>query len=105
MSDAGPLIALGRLDLLSLLEALFAEVQVPEQVLRECAARPGNDDALRIVDALSRGWLTPCRSDPIIDETLGRGERVAIARALKSVRVCWPTTKVHDVTPKRWASL
>ena len=37
VSDSGPLICLGRLDLLRLLPALFAEVQVPEPVLRECA--------------------------------------------------------------------
>lgn len=83
VSDAGPLISLGRLDLLGLLPGLFAEVQVPAQVLQECAARPGNDDFTRIMVAVSRGWLTPCNAVPIKDKTLGQGERAAIARALE----------------------
>ena len=33
VSDAGPLISLGRMDLLPLLGALFAEVQVPDAVV------------------------------------------------------------------------
>ena len=60
VSDSGPLICLGRLDRLSLLPALLADVQVPDQVLRECAARPGNDDAARINAAIANGWLKPC---------------------------------------------
>ena len=48
VSDAGPLISLGRLDLLGLLGELFAEVQVPDIVLEECLARPANVDAERI---------------------------------------------------------
>ena len=40
VSDAGPLISLGRLDLIGLLSALFAKVLVPEAVIRECLARP-----------------------------------------------------------------
>ena len=35
VSDAGPLISLGRLDLIGLLGALFAKVLVPEAVIRE----------------------------------------------------------------------
>lgn len=82
VSDSGPLICLGRLDRLSLLPALFADVQVPDQVLRECAARPGNDDAARINAAIANGWLKPCGSPALADGPLGRGERAAITRAL-----------------------
>ncbi len=82
VSDSGPLICLGRLDLLSLLPALFADVQVPDQVLRECAARPGNDDAARINAAIANGWLKPCGLQTLADGPLGRGERAAITRAL-----------------------
>ena len=39
VSDAGPLIWLGRLGLLSLRPALFAKVQVPQQGLNECLVR------------------------------------------------------------------
>jgi predicted nucleic acid-binding protein len=82
VSDAGPLICLGRLDLLRLLPALFAEVQVPDPVLHECTSRWQSPDAARIGAALALGWLTPCGSQQVIGGTLGRGERAAIARAL-----------------------
>lgn len=82
VSDSGPLICLGRLDLLRLLPALFADVQVPDWVLRECAARPGNDDAARINAAIANGWLMPCGLQAMVDGPLGRGERAAMARAL-----------------------
>ena len=82
VSDSGPLICLGRLDLLMLLPALFADVQVPDPVLRECAARPGNNDAARINAAITNGWLKPCGAQAMADGPLGRGERAAIARAL-----------------------
>ncbi len=82
VSDAGPLICLGRLDLLKLLPALFAEVQVPEQVLQECSSRPQSADAARILTAVDQGWLMPCGPQPAPEGPLGRGERAAIARAL-----------------------
>ncbi len=82
VSDAGPLICLGRLDLLRVLPALFAEVQVPDRVLVECTSRWQSPDAARIAAAVAQGWLTACGPQQMIDGTLGRGERAAIARAL-----------------------
>ncbi|MCZ2089404.1 MAG: DUF3368 domain-containing protein [Burkholderiales bacterium] len=82
VSDSGPLICLGRLDLLHLLTNLFTEVQVPEQVLQECAARPKSADSTRIADAVAQGWLLPCGPQPLPAGPLGRGERAAIAPAL-----------------------
>ena len=83
VSDAGPLIALGRLDLLHLLPALFAQVQVPQAVITECMARPQNADASRIQLALDQQWLTPCDTAPISIPGSDLGERAAIARALE----------------------
>ena len=83
VSDSGPLIALGRLDLLALLPALFAQVQVPQEVLIECLARPANADAARIQAAVAQGWLTPCTATPIAQRGLDIGERAAIARAVE----------------------
>ena len=40
VADAGPLIALGRIDALQLLPRLFARVEVTETVVAECLARP-----------------------------------------------------------------
>ena len=83
VSDAGPSIALGRLDLLHLLPELFAQVQVPSAVLAECMARPQNADAIRIRLAVAQQWLTPCDAIPITMQGLDLGERAAIARALE----------------------
>lgn len=84
VADAGPLIALGRLGVLHLLPALFAEVQVTATVLAECAARPGFIDAQRIEQAVRDGWLKPC--DDQFEKPSGRldpGEASAVARALE----------------------
>ena len=82
VADAGPLIALGRLDALHLLPALFAEIQVTATVLGECAARPDCIDAQRIGEAVTAGWLSPCAEQ--VERPGGRldaGEASAIARA------------------------
>ena len=69
--------------MLALLPALFAQVQVPQEVLIECLARPANADAVRIQAAVAQGWLTPCTATPIAQPGLDLGERAAIARALE----------------------
>ena len=81
VSDAGPLIALGRLDMIRLLGALFAEVQVPEAVIRECLARPDNPDALRIRQALDQGRLVACSTPLQTLAGLDAGESAAIVHA------------------------
>lgn len=82
VSDAGPLIALGRLDLLGVLGALFSEIQVPEVVVAECMARPGNADAHRIRQAMDSGLLLICAPPPVLLPGLEAGESAAIARAM-----------------------
>jgi uncharacterized protein len=83
VSDAGPLISLGRLDLLSVLPKVFAHVQVPTAVLDECMARPDNADAPRIRAAVDQRWLTVCDAVPITRDGLDPGECAAIGRALQ----------------------
>ena len=84
VSDAGPLISLGRLDLLSLLPALFSKVQVPQQVLAECLVRPEQADTQRVMAALDAGWIQVCVTVAIAEPAaLGIGERAAIGRALE----------------------
>jgi predicted nucleic acid-binding protein len=83
VSDAGPLISLGRLDLLPLLGALFAEVQVPDVVVDECLARPDNVDAQRIRQALASGLLLRCPGPSMQLPGLQPGESAAITRALE----------------------
>ena len=84
VSDAGPLISLGRLDLLSLLPALFGTVEVPQQVLVECLVRPEQADTQRVMAALDAGWIQVCVTVAIAEPAaLGIGERAAIGRALE----------------------
>lgn len=83
VSDAGPLIALARLDRLALLPALFARTLVPEAVLDECTARPELIDAARIGQACDSGLLAVCVAAPIKAAHLGRGECSAIGKALE----------------------
>ena len=104
VSDAGPLIALGRLDLLSLLFELFDDVQVPHAVLAECMARPELLDAQRIQAVVTGGLLHPCDALPVRADGLGDGERAAIGRALEIVHYSWPTTARRAATQGNWAS-
>lgn len=81
VADAGPLIALGRVDRLDLLAAVLHQVQVPRAVLAECMARPDLTDARRIDAAVNDGWLVPCEGPSIEAAGLGAGERAAIGIA------------------------
>lgn len=84
VSDAGPLIALGRLDQLALQQALFQQVQVPDAVLAECLARPEQADTQRVLAALDAGWMHRCAAVPLVGlPELHLGERAAIGRALE----------------------
>ncbi|MBT9610860.1 MAG: DUF3368 domain-containing protein [Aquabacterium sp.] len=82
VTDAGPLMALGRQDLLGLLPMLFQQVHVPDAVVRECLARPELPDAQRIKSALAEGWLMVRDADPLDIRGLDLGERCAIGVAL-----------------------
>jgi predicted nucleic acid-binding protein len=99
VADAGPLIALGRLDLLGLLPQLFGTVYVPEAVLGECAARPDLPDAHRIHLACDDGRLTRCNASPVAASDIGLGERSAIAAALETRSVLL----VDDLAARRHA--
>lgn len=82
--DAGPLIALARLDALSLLAKLFGSVVAPAAVHEECMAKE-TVDSIRIAQAVGAGWLrveTPAMPLPEMPRSLGEGEKQAIALAL-----------------------
>lgn len=84
IADAGPLIALGRLNRLDLLPLLFAEVLVTTTVLKECLVRPDLNDEGRIAAALEAGLLKACEDPDLTHESpLDPGESTAIARALE----------------------
>jgi len=82
VSDAGPLIALARVDALDVLRELFGQVLIPDAVRNECCARP-RIDADRITTALGQQWLlaTPVSLPEGRIAQLGTGERQALALA------------------------
>jgi predicted nucleic acid-binding protein len=83
VADAGPPIALGRLDRLPILLGVFREVQVPADVLAECLRRPELPDAQRIQLGLTSGILLLCEATPVRVNGLGAGESAAIGRAME----------------------
>jgi predicted nucleic acid-binding protein len=88
VADAGPLIAFGRLDKLSLLGAIFEGVIVPQAVYDETQSRPDLPDAVAIRAAAQAGSLKvdtslPERADLAGEIELGDGEAAAIALAAK----------------------
>ena len=56
ISDAGPLIALAKLDSLFVPRDLFTRIRIPEAVWLECVRKPGTDSR-RIEQAASEGWF------------------------------------------------
>jgi hypothetical protein len=88
VADAGPLIAFGRLDKLSLLGAIFQRVIVPQAVYAETQSRSDLPDALAIRAAVQSGSLSvvasaPERADLPVEIELGDGEAAAMALAAK----------------------
>lgn len=88
VSDAGPLIALAKVDALFVAQRLFARLQIPEAVWSECRGKPG-DDSRRIEQAGRDGWLrvvkfTPEATRKRFPPSLGRGEIEALRLAMET---------------------
>ena len=88
ISDAGPLIALAKVDALFVARRLFARLQIPEAVWSECRGKPG-DDSRRIEQAEREGWLRVARLTPEANRkrfpsSLGRGEIEALQLAMET---------------------
>lgn len=85
VADAGPLIALARIDSLRVLAQVHGRVIVPRAVYAECVADPGKPGVAEIDAALHRGWLSAQPDYPALSgtqiATLGPGESAAIELA------------------------
>jgi predicted nucleic acid-binding protein len=85
IADAGPLIAMAKINRLELLPALFSTVQITKAVVDECLLRQSSDADL-IKEALQAGWLQ-CVDNPIfkhpLSRSLGLGEQSSIEYALQ----------------------
>ena len=56
ITDAGPLIALAKVDALLVPRDLFSRIRIPEAVWFEYRAKPG-EDSRRLEQAADEGWL------------------------------------------------
>ena len=87
-SNTGPLIALAKVDLLSVLKITFSDVLIPPSVRRELLAKPGGDSErlqAAIGEYIKETELTgsPRRAAPAMAR-LGAGEQEAIALAAQT---------------------
>lgn len=88
VADAGPLIAFGRINFLSLLSDTLGKIIIPEAVANECLLDISRPGAIAIQKAIHEKTLKVLPSD-IHDEhhelleILGKGETAAIALASK----------------------
>ena len=88
VADAGPLIALGRLNRIALLPGIFTQVIVPQAVFEETQFHPDLSDARAIFTSRQRGEFIvavasagPGALPP--DDDLGAGEAAAISLAVE----------------------
>lgn len=86
IADAGPIIALAKINQLPLLPALFTEVLITRAVADECL-HGQSADAILIKQALDSGWLR-CVDNPVfkhpLSRSLGLGEQSSIEYALQA---------------------
>ncbi|MGZ8153072.1 MAG: DUF3368 domain-containing protein [Methylovulum sp.] len=86
IADAGPLIALAKINQLHLLPALFTTVSITQAVANECL-RNQSSDAVLIKQALESDWLK-CVDNPAfkhpLSRSLGLGEQSSIEYALQT---------------------
>jgi len=86
IADTSPLLALARVDGLSLLPQLLSRVLVTDSVWQECIAKPERDDARRISEEAQQAIMERVR-DPEIRSALAgldRGEQTALELALQT---------------------
>ena len=83
--DAGPLIALAKVDLLFVPRRLFSRCRIPKAVWLECRRKQG-EDRRRIEQAVDEGWLRvePATNVGHFPPSLGRGEIEAIQLAVET---------------------
>ena len=83
--DAGPLIALAKVDSLFVPRRLFSRCRIPEAVWLECRRKQG-EDSRRIEQAVGEGWLRvePATNAGHFPPSLGQGEIEAMQLALET---------------------
>lgn len=83
IADAGPLIALARIDRLWLLPRIFPRTITTEIVWSECFANPSEVERTQLNRAAAEGWVERVPVPALVhDWRLGAGETSAITLAL-----------------------
>lgn len=87
VSDAGPLIAFSKINLIEVLAKLFGKIVIPRSVQEECSFSKANTDALEIQNNIEKGVIEVRNfSVPNLQnkdfESLDRGEAHAIKLAM-----------------------
>ena len=85
ISDAGPLIALAKVEALFIPRELFSHLWIPRAVWLECREKAG-EDSRRIEQAAHEGWVEVVSVAEVLclPPSLGRGEAQAIQLALEA---------------------
>ena len=85
VSNASPLIALGKQGMLHLLKGCFQHVEIPPSVLREITHGSDGPEVLALKHAIAGGWMRVRETSIVqfLEETasLGEGEKEAISLA------------------------
>jgi predicted nucleic acid-binding protein len=108
IADAGPLIAVARLDLLSLFESLYGTVFVPSVVWQETTGGGDFVEVEAILHANRKGWLKvvddelPIELDPSsLLWMVDAGERAALVLAINLQKTGAATLLILDDTAAR----
>ena len=85
ISDAGPLIALAKVEALFIPRELFSHLCIPRAVWLECREKAGKDSR-RIEQAVHEGWVKVVSVAEVLclPPSLGQGEAEAIQLALET---------------------
>lgn len=102
--DAGPIIALARLDLLSLLDSLFDKASITSVVANECLANPDHHEHDTIRTALQGGQLrcvewTRLPASSMWNLDPGEASTIALAKSSQA------TVLVDDLAARRMAGI
>ena len=96
-SDAGPLIWLGKCELLHLLRKLYSEIAVPEAVYKEVVTRgleKGFRNARIVEKALKEGCVKIHKVDKQFKERVGSDRLFAYRQPFVAME-CWRQTLLH----------
>ncbi len=110
IADAGPLIALAKIDRLALLHALYGGATVTQTVWSEATSGGAFTDASRIAAALADGWLTLAPDAPLSGPphpalaAIDPGERSALHLGLSMRQQSHSVLMVLDDSAARAAS-